>query len=218
MRDRRDGAAETEPVPGRNVALGDRHEAREPCLRGEEIVAARIERALRHQIADREQLAVVVEQKAELHRQRRRPRGLLQGREARRERGGRLRRPVEITAVALDRAAGRLRPEQHVGADIVAPFDRQRAGDVGHSLGLSASAASRFAMSSPSTGRPSHVRREHGERIVELAPRHRLRSAPVAQAARLFARELERVRDAGETPLVGERTDPSIPGTHWRAR
>ena len=66
-RDRRDGTAEVEPVAGRNVALGDRHEAREPRLGGEEIVAARVERALGTEIADREQLAVVVEQKAEIH-------------------------------------------------------------------------------------------------------------------------------------------------------
>ena len=71
-------------MAGRNVALGDRHEARQPRLGGEEIVAARVERALGDEIADREQLAVVVEQKAELHRERCRPRGLLQDREARR--------------------------------------------------------------------------------------------------------------------------------------
>ena len=44
VRDRRDGAAEPEPVAGRNVALGDRHEARQPRLGGEQIVAARVER------------------------------------------------------------------------------------------------------------------------------------------------------------------------------
>ncbi len=46
VRDRRDGAAEMEPVAGRDVALGDRDEAREPRLGGEQIVAARVERAL----------------------------------------------------------------------------------------------------------------------------------------------------------------------------
>ena len=67
-----------EPVAGRNVSLGDRHEARQPRLRGEEIVTARVERALGDEIADREQLAVVVKQKSELHRERCCPRGLLQ--------------------------------------------------------------------------------------------------------------------------------------------
>ena len=90
MRDRRDGAAEVEPVARRDVALGDRDEAREPRLGGEKIVAARVERALGHPIADREQLAVAVEQKAELHRERHRARGLFEGREARRQSGGRL--------------------------------------------------------------------------------------------------------------------------------
>ena len=51
-------------MAGRNVALGDRDEARQPRLGGEEIVATRVEGALGDEIADREQLAVVVEQKA----------------------------------------------------------------------------------------------------------------------------------------------------------
>ena len=67
-------------------------------------------------------------------------------------------------------------------------------------------------------GCPSAVGRQHGERFVELAPRHRLRSPTVAQPARLFAHELERVCDTGKAALVGERLSRPIPGTHWRER
>ena len=73
-------------------------------------------------------------------------------------------------------------------------------------------------MSSPSTGALSHAGSERGERVVELAPRHGLRSPPVAQAARRFAREVERVGDAGETPRGRGVTDCATPGRHWRAR
>ena len=50
--ERGDGAPEPEPVPRRDVALGDRHEAREARLRGEQIVAARIELAFGDAIAN----------------------------------------------------------------------------------------------------------------------------------------------------------------------
>ena len=43
----RERPAEQEPVSGRDVALGDGHEASEPRLGGQQVVAARIERALR---------------------------------------------------------------------------------------------------------------------------------------------------------------------------
>ena len=63
----RDGAAEMEPMARRDVALGDRDEARKPRLGREQIVAARVEGAVRHAIADREQLAVRIEQEAVTH-------------------------------------------------------------------------------------------------------------------------------------------------------
>ena len=198
-------------MAGRNVSLGDRHEARQPRLRGEEIVTARVERALGDEIADREQLAVVVEQKAELHCERCRPRGLLQGREARRRRGGCLRRPVEITAVALDRSSGRLRPEQHVGAGVVASFARERKSDVRQGLRVDRERRETFRDPLAVDECPSQVGRQHGERLVQLAPRHRLRSPTFAQPARLFAHELERVCDTGKTALVGERLSRPFP-------
>ncbi len=62
-------------MPRRRVPLGDGHEACQPRLRGEKVIAAGIERALGRLIADREQQPVGVEQKVELHRQRCRPCG-----------------------------------------------------------------------------------------------------------------------------------------------
>ena len=50
--------------------------------------------------------------------------------------------------------------------------------------------------------RPSQADAEHGDRVVELVPRHRLRCAAVAQAARLLAGKIERVCDAGKTPRI----------------
>ena len=53
-----DGPAETEPVLGRNVALGDGEEAGEAGFRGEQVVTALVELMLLHPVADRHQLAV----------------------------------------------------------------------------------------------------------------------------------------------------------------
>ncbi len=198
-------------MTGGDVSLSDRHEAREPCLRGKEIVPARVERALGHEIADREQFPVVVEQKAELHCERCRPRGLLQGREARRRRSDCLRRHIDITAMALDRASGRLRPEQHVGAGVVASFGRERKRDVRQGLGVDRERREAFRDPLSVDECPSQVGRQHGERLVQLTPRHRLRSATFAQPARLLAHELERVCDTGKTPLIRERVTGPIP-------
>ena len=65
--DRRQRPAEPEPVVGRDVALGDRKEAGQPGLGGEQVVVARIQRAVADPEPDREQLAGRVEQEAEVH-------------------------------------------------------------------------------------------------------------------------------------------------------
>ena len=64
--DRRDGASEPKPVAGRNVVLGDRDEARQARLGGEQVVAVGVERPVRG-TSDRQQAALLIEQKAELH-------------------------------------------------------------------------------------------------------------------------------------------------------
>ncbi len=68
MADWCDRAPEAKPVAGRHVVLGDGHEARQTRLGGEQVVAARIERALGRAVADREEPALGIQQKSELHR------------------------------------------------------------------------------------------------------------------------------------------------------
>ena len=218
MRDRRDGAAETEPVAGRDVALGDRDEAREPRLGGKQIVAARVERTLRHPIADREQLAVGIEQEAETHCERHRPRGRFEGSEARRQRSGGVRRLIDVTPVTLDRAACRLHPEQHVRAGAIAPFARECGGDVGHGLGLRGEVRQALGDALTRQFRLPHGGGKRGERGVELVPGHGLRSPAGAHVVRRFTREVERVRDAGQALRRASASGRSIPGRRWRAR
>ena len=59
--DRRQGAPEAKPVPRRHVAFGDRDEARQARLGGEQVVAVGIERAVGDLVADREELPRRVE-------------------------------------------------------------------------------------------------------------------------------------------------------------
>ena len=70
---RRQGAAEPEPVLRRNVALGDGDEARQSRFGREQIVEIGIETAVGAAITDRKKLAIGIEQKAEFHRVEHRP-------------------------------------------------------------------------------------------------------------------------------------------------
>ena len=58
----------------RDIAFGDREEARKPRLGSQEIVTVLIESAFVDEISDREQLSVGIDEEAELHRKRHRPR------------------------------------------------------------------------------------------------------------------------------------------------
>ncbi len=64
--DGRQRAAEPEPVVRGDIALGDRQEAGQAGLGGEEVVVARIQRAVADPKPDREELAGRVEQEAEV--------------------------------------------------------------------------------------------------------------------------------------------------------
>ena len=57
-----------EPVSGRHIALGDGDEARKTRLGGEQIVMVRVKAPIADEIANREQLALRVEEEAEAHR------------------------------------------------------------------------------------------------------------------------------------------------------
>ena len=195
----------------RDVALGDREEARETRLGGEEIVAARIQRPFRRPIADREQLAVAVEQKAELHRERRRASVLFEDRKTHLYSGSVVCRLTEITAMGFDRAPDRLCPEPHVRAGVVASFDRKRAGDIGDSLGLDGKPSETFRDVFPIHEHLSHAAGEESMRVVELVPGHRLRSASIPQVVRLIAGKIERISNTGKTPRICERQNAPFP-------
>src|SRR5205823_7576176 len=77
-----DGSPEPEPVAGRDIALGDRHKARETCFGGEQVVTACVELALRDEITNREELSIWIQKKTELHRFGHRSRRRLQRRKA----------------------------------------------------------------------------------------------------------------------------------------
>ena len=77
-------------MPRRDITLGDRDEARKPCLRREKIVATRVKRSFGHPVTNREQLAHRIEQKAVAHLQRHRPCHRCKGRKARRQESGRV--------------------------------------------------------------------------------------------------------------------------------
>jgi hypothetical protein len=93
-----------------HVALGDRDEARQTGLRGEQIVPTGIQRAV-GAVADREQLSHRVEQEAEVHTADQRSRSLGDEAETAPERVG----WVDVACVALDARANRLRPDEHFG-------------------------------------------------------------------------------------------------------
>ena len=105
-----DGAAEPEPLAGRNVALGDGEEAGQPGLGRQEVVAVGVQRTFIREEADGQQLALRVAEKAELHRERHAARRLLDGEQPRRQ----FCRISLIPAVALDRPVQRGDPERQV--------------------------------------------------------------------------------------------------------
>ena len=52
----------------RDIALGDGDEAGQPRFRGQQIVAIGVETSFRHAVADRQELALGLEQEVEFHR------------------------------------------------------------------------------------------------------------------------------------------------------
>ena len=101
-------------MAGRKISLGDGKEAGEPRLRGQKVVAAGIGPVLGHRIADDHQLAVGIEKKSEIHRQRHLARRSRKRAEPRREN---VRRGGEFDAVALmlgDRFSERADPEGEI--------------------------------------------------------------------------------------------------------
>ena len=76
--DRRRRPAQTEPVPGRHIALGDGEQAGQPRLGRQKVIAIAVQSVGRHGKADGQQLLFGMLQKAEVHRQRQVARQLFQ--------------------------------------------------------------------------------------------------------------------------------------------
>ena len=122
----------------RDIALGDREKTGEPRLGSQEIVTVLIENAFVDEISDRQQLPVGIEQKAELRCKRHRPRLACENGQPFPRDVGRLCGLGDILAMGVDRTQDRARPKQRIRARRIAPFDRDRAGDIDHNCGLGA--------------------------------------------------------------------------------
>ncbi len=194
-----DGAPQPEPVARRRIALGDRHEAGQPRLRGQQIVAVRIEDALGGLEADRQQQAVLVQQKAEFHGERQRPGLGCDGLQAGAELG--LRCGVQVAAAALEGFARRLDPIGDIAARRIILVDGQGARGVDKRLDV------------PGEGVPIatfgavELRQEGLELRVETTSNAAATvAAPRAGRGRLL-RQGEGVPDAGQR-IAGDRPAP----------
>ena len=123
-------------MAGRHIARGDRHETGEAGLRGEQVVAAGIERILGDDIADGKQAAVVVEEEIELHGVRHGARRGFDRMQPALQRRRRLGARRDVATMALDRALRGFDPEQHVGARLIGPFVGERASQIGCLAGV----------------------------------------------------------------------------------
>jgi hypothetical protein len=139
------GPAQQEPVPGRDVALGDRHEAAQPRLGGQQVVAAGLERAVGHAIADGEQLPRGVEQEPEVHGGGHPFGAECEGRELVPKAGlrflGRLQTlekqgRFEVASVARNAVPHALRPHQDLGSGPLLALARERVRNVHEVLRL----------------------------------------------------------------------------------
>ena len=119
-------------MPRRDVALGDRDKARETCFGGEQVVTARVELALRDEITNREELAIRIEEEAELHRLGHGPRRQLQRRKALVQRLGNFSGLGHVPLVTSDRSLCGSRPEEHFDAGLVPAFAGQRLRDINY--------------------------------------------------------------------------------------
>ena len=113
-----------------SVALGDREEAGQPRLGRQEVVAIGIQRRLGNNKSDRQQLPLLVEEKAELHRHRHGAERILQHDQPGVARSDGLRRRRQISSMRVDRGEARLRPIQEIRSAAVAALERDRAGDI----------------------------------------------------------------------------------------
>ena len=192
------GTAEVEPVPRRNITLGDRHEAGKAGFGGQKVVAAGVERPLGDQKADRQQLAGGIEQEAELHRLRHHRRGVLDAAKALGEAGR------GIVAVRGDGAHNRGCPEQHVVGGVGAVLG-QGLREAMRRLGLDHEGGS---VAGRAVGRGVRNSLQADQDRVERLGDVRRRAMPIIQARDRGAGQADRIADAGTIGSAGGADPP----------
>jgi hypothetical protein len=189
-------------MAGGYIAGGDRHEAREPRFRRDQVVATRVEAVFGNDIADRQQPTIPVEKKIELHgvghgAGRRFDR--LQPALQRRDRRGVLR---DVAPMALERPMRGFDPEQHVGARIIAPLTGERTGKVASLSGVQHQLVQSIRQS-------RQLCRQVVESADQLARRDEVGAPVVGQSPQRFARERQAVARAGDgTARIGRIAPP----------
>ena len=201
MSDRGRRAAKLKPVAGGKIALGDGEKTRQPRFGGQKVVAVGVERALCRQIADREEVALAVHEKAELHGHRHRTGDFLQFPQPQFQVLGGFGVARKVGAMRRDGVHRGLRPEQHVRASLVAALAGQRPRHIEHRLSLEAEICKPGPEIVHRRKRLARGQGERAQRIVELPPGDGLRLAAVTQARRVFPGQVERVGDPFEASL-----------------
>ena len=175
--ERGDAMSEPEPVTRRQVALGDGDKAREARFRGQQVVAAFVERAVADHEADREEQPLFVQEEAELHRQGHFPRPAGDAPRV----GSQDIRRAEVAPVTGDRrkppAPRRACPKRLRRARSRRPSARSTRVAAG-----AASAVKRPGRVSPSRS-PGSASQGHADGFVELTPRHSFGAALVVKVS-----------------------------------
>ena len=229
--DRREHASEPEPVVGGDVPPGDRDEAGEPGLGGEQVVVARVQRALADAEPDREQLAGRVEQEAEVHlpeqamravgdrleapgKQHRIPGSIPheRGRRVREladRREGRHRLPCaeqgEVPFMAGDREARCVRPGHELSGRTLTPLGRERRGHIRQDPGARGEGRDAVCPGVHRRGDLLVGAIERRERLLEVAPGEGLTLPVVADRLGGLPGKRDGVTDPLERRRHGER-------------
>ncbi len=194
--DRRERTAELQPVRDGNVAFGDRDEAGEASLGREKIVAIRVQTAVRHPVADREEPARRIEEKGEIGRRDHLIRAARQIRQLTEEVAGGLAVPSTSAATA-----SRPRSRSSALAALARSGTSARAGSTG-------STCSKAGAGLPCATRTSARSRSWLSRVARAASLHSSTSpaAPSPPAVGERARDVDHRVDA-----IGEQTQALRP-------
>src|SRR5579862_3065270 len=123
--------AEPKPMARRHLVFGDGHETCQTRLRGEQVIAARVKRTLGRAVADREESAFRIEQKAELHCLIHSAQLRLKYRQATLQTSDGFSGQCEVPLPTLDGSLYRLCPKEKLASKCVAELSGQRLRDIG---------------------------------------------------------------------------------------